>query len=213
MDGRRGTQGTNYGSEASHLVMTPLGTIGGKPVFWDSELEHADGTKVTGHCAAFHGIEGYRWPAPAQVYPEFNGNLDHLRAEYNKELGSTVNGALLRVADAALRHSIDAGQVVVPGEAVPGVRPFDPYTGRRRDQRDIDSDPMGILVRHQDEPLRSAHFLVEPQPDRDMAIAEAVRAACRNETGTGSVRIMKTNHLADRINDIDLDAIIISVKA
>lgn len=61
------TDGVQYAERTAdeQLVMTPLGMCDGKPVFWDSEMEHEDGTPVAGHVAAFHsagGFNTYRWP-------------------------------------------------------------------------------------------------------------------------------------------------------
>jgi hypothetical protein len=148
------------------LVMTPLGMVDGKPVFVGDELI-LDGAKVRAcPCNTSPEIECCTWPAPAPVYPETRMSYDEIWEEIRKavpcqfSIGVSNAGApygpkdvALSIANAALRHAIDAGQVVETGPAQPFLRPYDPYTGRRRNWIDIDCDPMGVLIRHPDEPL------------------------------------------------------------
>lgn len=137
------------------LVMLPLGFIDGKPVFVGDKFTHRDGEEVTAAPMDIKlGFDGAHWPVPAKEYPTFDGSVDTLAIVYSQN--NNFVESLIRVANAALRHAIDAGQVVPVSEAQPGLRPHNPYTGQLRDPHDIESDPIGVLIRHPDEPLRSA---------------------------------------------------------
>lgn len=89
-------------------------------------------------------------------------------------------GFVRRAMNVALGRVIADGQVVPISEAKPGLRPHNPYTGALRDQRDIDSDPMGMAIHHPAEPMRAA----QDRAARDMAVAKAVREAIRIRFGT-----------------------------
>lgn len=95
------------------LIMLPLGLIDGKPVFVGDVFLWRGGELTTAMPDMAGGDwSNSRWPLPAKVYPTYTGDLDALRHAYNKSMGSTVNGAMEQVANSALRHAIDAGQVV-----------------------------------------------------------------------------------------------------
>lgn len=94
----------------SQLVMLPLGMIDGKPVFTGDVLDF-EGRRCVA-LATGRSFPCCAWPAPAKVYPEFTGDLDKLRQQYNASIGEEMGRCLLRVANAALRHAIDSGQVV-----------------------------------------------------------------------------------------------------
>jgi len=162
--------GENANSPDVHLVMTPIGFINGKPVFWDSEIQHPDGTPVAGHVGAFYGLENYRWPAPAKVYPTTSMTFDELAIAHNSQLDNKPNEfarSVRAVANAALRHAIDAGQVMDPKVAkqlltlvVNGVR-------LRVEHLEIVGDQV------------VAHAMDDRRAARDMAIAKAVSEATR----------------------------------
>lgn len=112
-----GAHGDEYDCD---LVMMPLGLVDGKPVFVGDELEQ----RMTAgwvpevaqpRWATFPAswTSEFRWPAPAPVYPTFDGSVDMLSIEYNNDMN--YRNSLVRVANFALRHAIDAGQVVLPG--------------------------------------------------------------------------------------------------
>jgi hypothetical protein len=103
--------GAAYHLSVPDLVMTPVGYIDGRPVFVGDEYEF-EGRRYCAVPDGEGGFEGCRWPEPAKRYPTFACDLDRLRAAYNSVLGSTVNGALECVANAALHHAIDSHQVV-----------------------------------------------------------------------------------------------------
>ena len=109
------------------LVMLPLGFIDGKPVWVGDEVVSGQapyGDAVT--IAATHDMEfgdgcGWRWPAPAPVYPEtLMTRRDFARLD-DSRIFEIIQPSYERearlIANAALRHAIDAGQVVLPGAA------------------------------------------------------------------------------------------------
>lgn len=140
------------------LIMLPLGIIDGKPVFVGDEFLYFCEPATAKPDMACADFSNCRWPAPEKNYPTYNGDLEILHGALNgiECHGGTISDGLQVVADTALRHAIESGQVAPISEAKPGIRPHNPYTGALRDQRDIESDPMGKLIRHPDEPLRSA---------------------------------------------------------
>lgn len=117
------TKSGNYsdGNESGwDLVMLPLGEIDGKPVFTGDEFEvnclaHPDEWK---RCKAEPTWAGtwnddgkwFRWPAPAKVYPETQMTGKELWNVYFKNDGNS-EGSYVAVANAALRHAIDSGQL------------------------------------------------------------------------------------------------------
>lgn len=139
------------------LVMLPLGFIDGKPVFVGDEFLWPVSIELRKASPDMAGGDWSRcsWPAPPKVYPETRMKPSELYSVSGVDEFWPV-GALEAVATAALRHAIDAGQVVPVSKAKPGLRPHNPYTGQLRDPRDIESDPMGMLIHHPDEPLRAA---------------------------------------------------------
>lgn len=117
----------------SDLVMTPLGYLDGKPVFVGDEIVNAFGHKVKMPAAPSGSFDGCRWPAPEREYPQATITVKdlakvtphnhHFDAEwssdrYTSTLTYTIHGRcktnlpLQAIANAALRHAIDAGQVI-----------------------------------------------------------------------------------------------------
>lgn len=209
--GNRRENGKHYeGGEQvpGDLVMLPLGLIDGKPVFVGDEFLWPVSGDLRKASPDMAGGDWARcsWPAPAKVYPTSVMHESLLRQAFDTPptLGSEMLlSALQRVADAAIRFSIDAGQVAPVSEAKPGLRPHNPYTGALRDPRDIETDPMGVLVRHPDEPLRG----IEGRAARDMAIAEAVR----NAAYVGAMNC-QSGHEGTVIRQLDLDIIVATIK-
>lgn len=148
------------------LVMLPLGMIDGKPVFvGDKYLGHADT-----ECVAGPGMSsdwsGCKWPAPARAYPVTQMTGGQLRSRYNEEMGGPVSEVMIRVANAALRHACDAGQVVDLG-----------YHTEEMSRSFL----MGADTAH------------ERGDARDMAIALAVWNACRRKLLPESERMQDIN--------------------
>lgn len=195
------------------LVMLPLGLIDGKPVFVGDEIEDGgDGDWTPGIAHPCNrDFKNCRWPEPAKVYPMTTMTNDDLwTAQRQADSHGFSVDEFRSIADAALRHAIDAGQVVPVSDAKPGLRPHCPYTGKLRDPRDIETDPMGVLVRHVDEPLRG----IEGRATRDLAIAEAVRTAALtcNPIARGYEASEDRSELWIRISSLDLLAIISTIK-
>lgn len=111
-----GTQG--HGDGKFDLVMTPLGYIDGKPVFVGDEVETA-GHRVRVQ-PGDHGFTSCRWPVPEKQYPVtrltgvelgriYDGD-DTARADWTNR----GMDCLTDVANAALRHAVDSGQLLIP---------------------------------------------------------------------------------------------------
>lgn len=182
------------GYTVTELVMTPLGFIDGKPFFVGDEIEVFSLSNKWEKMAAEprhkmrHEPE-IRWPAPAPVYPETRMKYEELCAAGGTSLLTTNSIAVRGVANAALRHAIDAGQVV-PAETVAALRKLDYADGQR------------VAFKHEDA-SRAA---------RDMAIAEAVRYACRTAIDDRNNHA-NLNRVRAAVTDINLAAIIAGVKS
>jgi len=93
------------------LRMLPLGMLDGKPVFTGDAIEDGPGDWTPGVAhAANRNFTNCRWPAPPRTYPVT------LIAAAELDAAWTGAEALRRVANAALRHAIDAGQLIEPGD-------------------------------------------------------------------------------------------------
>lgn len=117
-------EGSNLMNESYHLVMTPLGYIDGKPVFAGDHLVTPTGMQwiATPTCrGGDRSLGDCHWPAPAKVYPESTMNPEQMADEFADEQDRNAPGAykrgLTRVANAVLRHAIDAGQVILKADA------------------------------------------------------------------------------------------------
>lgn len=99
-----------YESEID-LVMIPLGMCEGRPVFVDDILTTRFGGIWIADSADRYFSEFY-WPAPAKIYPV---SLMTDTETYDSISGPFHAHAFQRrqIADAAIRHAIDAGQVVI----------------------------------------------------------------------------------------------------
>ena len=171
-------------SKDKDLAMLPLGRIENKPVFVGDRLLDAKGAEFTVTVGQVFGPGCLcKWAPPAKVYPETRMTDAEIQRATPK-LGmrpsddvmalSEIAGSLRALVNAALRHAVDAGQLVPVSEAKPSLRPHCPYTGKLRDPHDIETDPMGVLVRHSGEPLRG----IEGRAARDMVVAKAIRDVC-----------------------------------
>lgn len=115
-------------SSAFQLVMTPLGFVDGKPVFVGDELVTPTGMKWVASpvCRDTLGrsLADCRWPAPAPVYPETRlhyTELISIAMKTNSSPMAVTGSQVLTIANFALRHAIDAGQVItlpLPGVMV-----------------------------------------------------------------------------------------------
>lgn len=134
-------------ADERHFVMPPLGFLDdGQPVWTGDPIVPLGQTAPRAALPTEREFAGFTWPAPAKVYPETRMKFDDMckvwKAEQNG-LRHELSRKLTAIANAALRHAIDAGQVV-----------------------DVDNE----AVWPQGRASRAA---------RDMAVAVAVRAACR----------------------------------
>lgn len=106
-----------HGARPRDLVMLPLGLIDGKPVFVGDKITSPDckGDTTAHHKMNFGEKSTWAWPASAPTYPVTLMTDGDLVSNYYG--GGPVSHeqeyqAWRRIANAALRHAIDAGQVV-----------------------------------------------------------------------------------------------------
>lgn len=114
-----GAHGAEYDCD---LVMLPLGLIDGKPVFVGDKITSPDckGDTTAHHKMNFGEKSTWAWPVSAPTYPVTLMTDGDLVSNYYG--GGPVSHdqeyqAWRRIANAALRHAIDAGQVVLPDTA------------------------------------------------------------------------------------------------
>lgn len=99
------------------LVMLPLGKIDGKPVFVGDRLEQRDRHNETWIVRDAQPTDRdfttSRWLAPAKVYPQTTMTNNQLYEAFIPKIDGLWNSATANnIANAALRHACDAGQVV-----------------------------------------------------------------------------------------------------
>lgn len=180
----------------SDLVMLPLGFIDGKPVWTCDEIVSPAGSQMAAW-PAFRDFDNCTWPAPAPVYPETLISHAALFCEYETSLRnrgyaevSADSHGLAAIANFALRHAIDAGQVVLPNG-----------DGMERE-----------LVRAQEAATETRKMLAR-DADRDLAVAWAVSRA----TIAAAVKIVNEARIPvsagylERSFVLDLPAIIAGV--
>lgn len=126
---RWAADGTPNGASPSNyqLVMTSLGLIDGKPVFYLDEVVNEKGDKVKAQNPAFDRWYLCRRPAPAKTYPTTQMTGPELIDLIS--VNAPVYDNVRNLANAALRHACDNGQVVTREE-------FDRALGDR-DDRDM----------------------------------------------------------------------------
>lgn len=198
----------NFGRGCS-LVMTPLGYIDGKPVFVGDELVHDHGTFTATPTARQCDFTGLRWPAPAKVYPTTNMTFYELMIAHNAQLDGKPNEfarSIRAVANAALRHAVDAGQVIESEKARQLVQVCGPGWVSRVDHLEVKND---TIVAH----IGWTDCAPADRSARDMAIAEAVRASAISQfdAAVNCLAFLKATHVAKQIGALDLAAIIAGV--
>lgn len=160
----------------------------------------------------FHVERQYR-VKPERIYPETRlGDGEICSAYYG---GGPVKGpdeetkAWYRVANAALRHAIDADQVVPMSEVQEVARNLNKRRYERAERALLSAGFEDLGGQEWKPPLGKApHFIEVSDPKRDMAIAEAVRKFCENKAANDS-----TKYAAYKaIQDADLAAIIAGVR-
>ena len=219
------------GGPEMHLVMTPLGYIDGKPVFVGDEVEFITrGGEWVKKVAQSHErmFPDHRWPAPAKVYPETQmsamelARADGSRKTAHIEVTDSFEREARAIANAALRHAIDAGQVVLPGGELKDCDILHAFDEAQSKYALVLSDRARAVFVSTDKSL----LVTEPEIDqmradladvqrklndraaRDMAIAEAVRKAAVN---TFSNTPQGNRGIA--IQNMNLAAIIAKVQA
>jgi hypothetical protein len=97
------------GESRADLVMLPLGYLDGKPVFVGDKIINAYGFEVA---VPVHSrdFDGCRWPAPAKQYPVTGMSEPELQDAVSIP-DQSVLGRARNIANAALRHAIDSGQL------------------------------------------------------------------------------------------------------
>lgn len=186
---------TGRDESAHDLVMTPLGYIDGKPVFVGDELLNAFGVATT----AWPGIDfgrghGWSWPAPAKQYPVSmlsDGEMAAAMIGMHPAMNITVGWRA--IADRALRHAIDNGQVITMkehtdkledvGRKVAVITSPDLSTFAQAPRWQEPINGFGIIS-GQKEVVQAVKAAAEGRTARDMAIAEAVRDACYEAVAT-----------------------------
>lgn len=176
------------------LVMTPLGFIDGKPVFVGDIIKSPDCKPTPAEVwMRFGPGSEWCWPAPAKVYPATAMSEGEIISSYYG--GGPVNGhqeetaAFFRIANAALRHAIDAGQVII------------------KEDHEAALNRLGESLR----PVADVMSVDVSRHERDMAIAKAVRDASR-ETCAHAAPVLPSTTTYGRISGLNLAAIIAEVK-
>jgi hypothetical protein len=153
-----GMRGVGMGEAAPDLVMLPLGYIDGKPVFVGDVFRGASGAQYEATPAERY-FTGCRWPEPEKQYP-----VTQMTA---RDLVVTTEAAndsqpLRAVANAALRHAIDNGQVATK----------EAYDQCSRDLGKAERLLEALGYRS----AGNGEWEARECSDRDLAIAEAVRS-------------------------------------
>jgi hypothetical protein len=137
--------GTTRGAQAGpgDLVMTPIGYIDGRPVFVGDEIvSERTGRKHTIRPCDHH-LAGFRWPEPEKRYPVTRLTGAELGRIYDGDDSATADwtnrgmDCLTAVANAALRHAVDSGQVVTAEQVNDEVRALGERMAERRAARDM----------------------------------------------------------------------------
>jgi len=116
-----GTTDHGHPAVVQRLVMLPLGFIDGKPIFVGDELVCISSGRITFVEPDDKNFSHCRWPAPTPTYPETQIGEDDLHLAF-VSCGPENATDLKAVANAALRHAIDAGQVVPADASAESVR-------------------------------------------------------------------------------------------
>lgn len=197
------------------LVMTPLGHINGKPVFVGDKLVVRGCTnEYIASPRDINALHNLAWPAPPRVYPETKMRAFDLHAAYIKARGGADEGHTA-VANAALRHAIDNGQVITMedhadklkevGRKVAAITSPD-LSGLAQELRWQESIAGFGTISGVKGVVQAVKMIVEGRAARDMEIAKAVREACMSYVSSISQAYMQ-------MKAIDLKSIIAKVRA
>lgn len=176
------------------LVMTPLGLIDGKPVFVGDIVKSPDCKQVEAdHRMNFGEGSTWQWPAPERMYPETQMTdaelctsvpTMHKINQSPSACEQFILDGFRSLANAALRHAIDAKQVITTDEHLDALMA-------------LGQNMKGVEIKR--------------HAARDMAIAEAVRNCARNNFHSPFENLVGS-HAYGRISNINLAAIIATVK-
>lgn len=181
-----GTVEIGFDSEFN-LVMLPLGLIDGKPAFVGDTVQSKYGDECIASIEMEFDSGHWRWPAPAKMYPETKMCFEQMCEAGSMSLISTNAIGIRQLANAVLRHAIDAGQVT--------------------DAANVDAKVEQSYVDGQAFAYRKAY---DARAERDMAIAKAVRDSARDQCGDANKALFGSTYYG-RISNLDLAAIIASL--
>lgn len=205
--------------------MTPLAMISGKPVFCGDDLQHVNSKSVEvvrPHWVRDTDWSEWNWPTLANPYPKTNMTSPELSEHFDANLMFIV--ALENVANAALCHALDNGQIVTATEyndlsdkLIDANRLIAQYDFEDPARRLIRSHQIaiggfGTICGTKEAIEYVAQMLgqARPQADRDMAVAKAVRDATINEIDGHANKL----NIRATVLDLDLTAIVaIAAKA
>lgn len=213
-----------------HLVMTPLGYIDGKPVFVGDEIGHREAPDDITVLALPHDRDfaDCRWPAPKPVFPETRMSFQELCEAGDMSLTAT-SSKIKDVANAALRHAIEAGQVVaiddrkLTAKELGDAERLLAAMGYRRGADGKWCDRIGIaqyvkiiddcgVIYGDEQAVERVRTMIDARAARDMAIAKAViNAVVEWANGYGNVAV-KAGFVAGQLRGFDLAAIIATVQ-
>ena len=202
------------------LVMPPLGyTDDGKPV-WTGDMLLAPGQRAPHSVAPTHRtFVGCTWPAPAKVYPDSQIDWANYADAVRKAGSESISiGSAIAIANTAIRHAIDAGQVILPedtkrADAAPckAENALEALGWKLKDgewynaySRHFYGEIGGIHMTGEKTHFKAVADLCamrDAQPARDMAIAKAVERV-----------FIDARYSIPGEDAIDLAAIIASVK-
>lgn len=114
------------------ILMAPLGWIDRKPVFVGDAIISESHQPYIVHAGHEYDWAKYSWPAPAVVYPETLMSGQDLHDAYTNCKSPDIKCSFKAAGNAAIRHAIDAGQVVTKEAHDAAVKDalmrFNPYT-------------------------------------------------------------------------------------
>ena len=188
--------------------MLPLGFIDGKPVWTCDEIVSPAGSQMAAW-PSFRDFANCTWPAPAPVYPETLLTNDYItkfcqkhdaEVRFDRDYISGFHGSIpgpvkmtvymrdgdpfSAIANAALRHAIDAGQVVLPGAQdklltiIGAAYQVAGAHGASEAVLDVLCDPMAATAAQIDAMLP---YEAPNDAARDLAIADAAAKAVYNK--------------------------------
>lgn len=202
-DGRHSTRDSGHEND---LVMTPLGFIEGKPFFCGDMIVSTIGTQFKAEPRDKDGdIATWSWPKPARVYPETRMPGHELHDVYVKNNDPTVDQSMVAVANAALRHAIDAGQVVSKEDHEQALITL----GERLKDIAISASGTRTYVTEELTLDRYREVVREEWDKHAMAIAAAVRVEFRQALAQHRVNLAD---LREAVDALDLAAIIAKVQ-